>query len=100
MKHDQVTGAGDLPHQKFVPVCAIGASAGGVTALRELFRQLPTDLGFAYVVIVHLTPDAPSALVEILANCTRMPVVQIDDSPILASDCVYVIPPDRDVSPT
>ena len=38
----------------FVPVCAIGASAGGVAALQGLFRQLPTNLGLAYVVILHL----------------------------------------------
>lgn len=87
----------DLPSQKVVPVCAIGASAGGIAALRELFRLLPTDLDFAYVVIIHLPPDHPSALTEILAGCTRMSVQQVDDGPTLKSDCVYVIPPDREL---
>ena len=81
----------------FVPVCAIGASAGGIAALRDLFRQLPNDLGFAYVVIIHLTPDHPSALSDILAGCTRMSVLQIDDGPTLKPNCVYVIPPDREL---
>ncbi len=83
--------------QKFVPVCAIGASAGGVPALQNLFRQLPTDLGLAYVVIVHLSPDEPSSLSEILSVCTRMPVHQIEDTPTLKPDCVFVIPPDREL---
>ncbi len=83
--------------QTFVPVCAIGASAGGVSALQNLFRQLPTDLGLAYVVIVHLSPDEPSSLGEILSLCTRMPVYQIEDSPTLKRDCVFVIAPDREV---
>ena len=84
-------------NQKFVPVCAIGASAGGVEALQSLFRHLPTDLGLAYVVIVHLSPDEPSALGEVLSACTRMPVHQIVDTPTLKPNCVFVIPPDREL---
>lgn len=79
------------------PVCAIGASAGGVTALKELFRHLPDDLGVAYVVIIHLAPDQPSALGEILASVTRMPVQTVGDSPRMMPDCVYVIPPNREL---
>ena len=87
----------NLVSKKFVPVCAIGASAGGITALQGLLRQLPSDLGLAYVVIIHLSPDQPSALSEILSVCTRMPVLQVQDGPILKPDCVYVIPPDREL---
>ena len=83
--------------QTFTPVCAIGASAGGVSALKELFRHLPDDLGLAYVVIIHLAPDQPSALSEILAGVTRMPVQQVMDAPRLTPNCVYVIPPDREL---
>ncbi len=83
--------------QTFISVCAIGASAGGVPALQSLFRQVPPDLGLAYVVIVHLSPDEPSSLSEILAACTQMPVLQINDSPTLKANCVYVIPPDREL---
>ena len=39
--------------QRFTPVCAIGASAGGVSALRSFFRQIPDDLGLAS------TPSSP-----------------------------------------
>lgn len=83
--------------QNYVPVCSIGASAGGVTALQGLFRQLPSNLGLAYVVILHLSPEHPSAMSDILAGCTRMPVLEIDDGPTLKPDCVYVIPPDREL---
>ncbi|MGR3497084.1 chemotaxis protein CheB [Citreimonas sp.] len=80
-----------------VPICAIGASAGGVHALRSLFRQLPDDLGLAYVVIVHLAPEQPSAMAEILSACTSMPVHQVTDTPELHANCVYVIPPDHEL---
>ncbi|MFN3278142.1 MAG: chemotaxis protein CheB [Paracoccus hibiscisoli] len=80
-----------------VPICAIGASAGGVKALQEFFRHVPDDLGLAYVVIIHLSPDQPGSLGEILASVTRMAVHQVADSPELAPDCVYVIAPDREL---
>lgn len=81
--------------QPLTPVCSIGASAGGVEALRTFFRQVPNDLDLAYVVIVHLAPDQPSALSQILGDCTDMPVHEVADSPILKPNCVYVIPPNQ-----
>jgi len=81
----------------YVPICAVGASAGGVAALRSLFRQLPEDLGMAYVVILHLAPEQPSAMAQILSSCTEMPVRQVEDTPRLKANCVYVIPPDREL---
>ena len=85
------------PANSPTPICAIGASAGGVTALQNLFRLLPTDLGLAYVVILHLAPDHPSALREILSACTRMPVTSVDDTPTLLPNQIFVIPPDREL---
>lgn len=82
------------------PICAIGASAGGIGALQEFFRRIDDNLGIAYVVIVHLAPDYPSHLAEILGQCTAMPVHQVDDTPELKPDCVYVIGPDRELSIT
>jgi two-component system, chemotaxis family, CheB/CheR fusion protein len=85
------------PAKGHVPICAIGASAGGVQALRSLFRQLPDDLGLAYVVIVHLAPEHPSALAEVLSSCTKMDVHQVTDTPELRPNCIYVSPPDREL---
>ncbi|MFK0276244.1 chemotaxis protein CheB [Ensifer sp. NPDC090286] len=84
-------------NQKFVPVCAIGASAGGIGALQNFFRHIPTELGLAYVVILHLSPDEPSSLDDILAGCTPMPVHQVISTATLKPDCVFVIPPDREL---
>ncbi|WP_172960986.1 CheR family methyltransferase [Oceaniglobus roseus] len=80
-----------------IPICAIGASAGGTRPLREFFRRIPTDLGMAYVVIVHLAPDEPSALGEILGDVTTMEVRTVFDGPAIAPDTVYVISPDREL---
>lgn len=83
--------------EQLTPVCAIGASAGGVKALQRFFAAIEDNLGIAYVVIVHLAPDYPSQLAEILQGATRMSVNQVADSPELKPDCVYVIPPDREL---
>ncbi|MFN4062268.1 MAG: chemotaxis protein CheB [Paracoccus hibiscisoli] len=80
-----------------VPICAIGASAGGVKALQEFFRHVPDDLGLAYVAIIHLSPDQPSSLDAILSTVTQMGVHQVADSPKLSPNCVYVIAPDREL---
>ena len=80
-----------------VPVCGIGASAGGVEALQKFFLALPADLGLAYVVIVHLAPHRKSDLPNLLARWTSMPVTQVGDhdrTP-LSPNHVYVIAPDR-----
>lgn len=58
-------------------IVGIGASAGGLEALQSLLAALPVDLGFAYVLIQHLSPDYKSLLSEILAKNTTMPVIQV-----------------------
>ena len=80
-----------------VPICAIGGSAGGIRALKEFFGEIDPHLGIAYVVILHLAPDYPSQLAPILAAATEMDVLQVEDSPELKPDCVYVIAPDREL---
>ncbi len=80
-----------------VTVVGIGASAGGVEALKEFFRVVAPDLGLAYVVVVHLAPDRPSEMAAILGHSTEMPVAQVGDHDRvpLEPDHVYVIAPDR-----
>jgi two-component system, chemotaxis family, CheB/CheR fusion protein len=81
-------------------VVGIGASAGGVQALQSLFAALPNDTGGAFVVVVHLDPQSPSEMANILATRTGMPVKQVDKPERLKADHVYVIPPDRRLSIT
>ena len=40
----------------------IGASAGGVEALQELFRNMPVDTGASFIVVQHLSPDSVSMM--------------------------------------
>jgi two-component system CheB/CheR fusion protein len=77
------------------PTVGIGASAGDLKALQELFAKLPTDLGAAFIVIVHLDPEYQSELASILAQRITMPVLQVREKIPLEPNKVYVIPPNR-----
>ena len=72
---------------------AIGASAGGLEALEHFFKHMPSDAGMAFAVVQHLAPDHESALPQLLAKYTRMPVEQVRDNTKVAPDRVYIIPP-------
>jgi len=80
------------------PVVAIGASSGGLQALSELLENLPNDLGMAYVIIQHLSPNHESILPEILSKRTTMKVHQVTDGIKIEKDNVYVIPPNTFMS--
>ncbi|MEG4208709.1 chemotaxis protein CheB [Microcoleus sp. S13_B4] len=75
------------------PVVGIGASAGGLEAFNQLLSHLPIDTGMAFVIIQHMLPTQESALAEILARSTQMPVHEVTDGMPVAPDQVYVIPP-------
>ena len=73
----------------------LGASAGGLEALRSFFAAVPAKSGAAFVVIQHLAPDHRSQMVELLATHTKAPVCQIEDDMTIEPDHVYVIPPGK-----
>ncbi|MEM1417868.1 MAG: chemotaxis protein CheB, partial [Myxococcota bacterium] len=74
-------------------VVAVGASAGGLEALRQLFEGAGDPSGLAFVVVQHLSPDHPSLLVEILSRHTELEVLQAKHGIPLAAGHVYVIEP-------
>ncbi|WP_434637189.1 PAS domain S-box protein [Sulfurimonas sp. NW7] len=71
----------------------IGASAGGLQALKELFPLLPTDQEYVYIIAQHLDPHKKSALAEILTAYTVMPVSLITKDQQFLPNNVYVVPP-------
>ncbi|MFU8814592.1 MAG: chemotaxis protein CheB [Pseudomonadales bacterium] len=79
-------------------VVGIGASAGGLAALKKFFASMPADSGLAFVVVVHLAPEYESQFAELLQPHTLMPVQQVEQVTPLQRDHVYVIPPGRNLS--
>ncbi|NNN06533.1 MAG: PAS domain-containing protein [Elusimicrobia bacterium] len=61
--------------------------------MTRLLQALPNETGLGFVVIQHLDPKHESALPELLAKATRMPVLQVTDDMAVEPDHVYVVPP-------
>jgi hypothetical protein len=76
-------------------IVGIGASAGGVQALQEFFRNVPADAGIAWVVILHLSPDHDSQLTNVLQAETALPVIKVSEKVKIEPDHVYVVPPNQ-----
>ncbi|MEO8945273.1 MAG: chemotaxis protein CheB, partial [Gemmatimonadaceae bacterium] len=83
-----------------VTVVGIGASAGGLSALSELFRHVPPKTRLAYVIVQHLSPTHESTLAELLGRSAVIPVHQAANGMRVDVDCAYVIAPDTEMTLT
>ena len=73
---------------------AVGASAGGVEALKRLVSHLPGDLPASVLVALHLPASARSYLADILARSCALPVRQARAGMRLVPGEVVVAHPD------
>ncbi|HMJ89112.1 MAG TPA: chemotaxis protein CheB, partial [Candidatus Acidoferrum sp.] len=76
-------------------VVGLGASAGGLEALRSFFNAMPAASGMAFVVIQHLSPEHKSMMAELLSRNTQMPVSRAKDDVKVEPNHVYLIPPKK-----
>ncbi len=88
-------GTGEKSNGKNFLIVGIGASAGGIQALKDFFENVPVDSGVAYVVILHLSPDHESRLAEVLQTAAGIPVMQVNEKVKVAPNRVYVVPPNQ-----
>src|SRR5687767_15779955 len=96
MKGIEVQNTEEKKRKNF-PVVAIGASAGGVEAIKELFQHLPDNTGMSYIYIQHLDPNHESMLSSIIGRITKMPVQEAKDALHIKPNHVYIIPPNREM---
>jgi two-component system chemotaxis response regulator CheB len=87
--------ASQPPPDSDLKIVALATSAGGLSALRELFSHLPEDFPAAIVVVQHLSPDYRSMLAEILERHTSLRTRQAQEGDRIETGVVYVAPPDR-----
>ena len=82
------------------PVVGIGASAGGLAAIEKFLAAMPpdTESGMAFVLVQHLDPDHKSILLDIVKKFTRMQAFIVEDGVEVQPNCVYVIPPNKDLA--
>jgi two-component system, chemotaxis family, protein-glutamate methylesterase/glutaminase len=76
-------------------IVVLGASAGGVEALRTILRGLPGDLPAAVFLVTHTSADSPSVLAQVLDRHAKIPVKEATDGEPIRHGRVYVARPDR-----
>lgn len=94
-KKDPVKQLQEKPGKNEFLIVGIGASAGGIQALHEFFKNVPPASGMAYVVILHLSPDHDSSLAQVLQQVTKIPVTQVTEKVRIKPNQIYVVPPNR-----
>ncbi|HEU0011511.1 MAG TPA: chemotaxis protein CheB [Verrucomicrobiae bacterium] len=77
------------------PIVGIGASAGGLEAVTQLFQHLPATPGMAFVLVQHLDPTHKSELSSLLSRATAMRVTEAKHNLRLEPNRVYVISPNK-----
>ncbi len=80
------------------PIVGIGASAGGLEVLDIFLGKVPKGSGMAFIIVQHLDPTHKGMMAELLQRGTAMQVIQVKDRTRVKPDCVYVIPPNSDMS--
>ncbi|MCK9395412.1 MAG: PAS domain-containing protein [Methylobacter sp.] len=93
-----VAGAAYRDAENLLPIIGMGASAGGLEALEQFFSHVPDNPGIAFVVIQHLDPNHKDMMPELLQRKTAMTVFQAQNRMKIKPDCVYINPPNKDVS--
>lgn len=81
-------------------IVAFGASAGGLDAFKSVLQQVPVNAGFAMVLVQHLDPQHDSILTSLLARATALNVTEVTAEVRVEPNCVYVIPPNKDLTIT
>jgi two-component system chemotaxis response regulator CheB len=81
-----------MPPQRII---VIGASAGGVEAVTQVARGLPSDIDSALFVTIHFPPTSASALPRILNRAGPLPATHARDGEHIEAGKIYIAPPDH-----
>jgi two-component system chemotaxis response regulator CheB len=76
-------------------VLVIGASAGGIEALSTIVGGLPADLQAPILVVMHISPESPGYLPQILASRGRLPAKNAVNGETMLNGTIYVARPNH-----
>lgn len=73
-------------------VVVVGASWGALRALRDLLSGLPSTFELPMILVPHRGKDSEHLLVELLEDCSQMPVSEVEDKDVIEPGHVYLAP--------
>ena len=80
---------------EFKRIVVIGTSSGGIESLRMLAGALPPDFPAPLCIVMHLAPESPGVLHDILQRAGPLEAVSPRQGERLRRGTIYVAPPDR-----
>jgi two-component system chemotaxis response regulator CheB len=76
-----------------IEAIVVGASAGGLNAMINLFSSLPEDLPVPIFVVQHTRSDENNLLVELISTVTKLKVSEAEDKAEINPGNIYIAPP-------
>jgi two-component system chemotaxis response regulator CheB len=74
-------------------IVVIGASAGGLEAIRQILGAMPRDLDAALLIVLHTASRAGSFLPKVFERACQLPVCHPSDGEVIERGKVYIAPP-------
>ncbi|SIS53805.1 two-component system, chemotaxis family, CheB/CheR fusion protein [Zobellia uliginosa] len=78
-------------------IIGVGASAGGLEALKSFFEHLPAKFAHSFVVVQHLSPDYKSLMRELLSKNTDMPIIEVKKKTKVEPGRIYLLTPKKNI---
>jgi two-component system chemotaxis response regulator CheB len=78
-------------------IVVVGASAGGVETLPRFFEGFEPEIGAAFFVVLHVSPNVHSYMPTLLGRAGRLPAQHAEDGQAIESGKIYIAPPDHHV---
>jgi two-component system chemotaxis response regulator CheB len=75
-------------------IVVIGASAGGIDALRTLTAALPSEFPAPICIVLHTPPQSPGMLPDILSRSGPLTATNARNDERIRAGHIYVAPPD------
>tara|TARA_X000000950_G_scaffold203679_1_gene245135 strand:+ start:123897 stop:127331 length:3435 start_codon:yes stop_codon:yes gene_type:complete len=75
----------------------VGASAGGLDAIKSLLSEIPDDWPHSLVIVQHLAPDYKSLMRELLQRETPLKVKEVEQGMEVEPRHIYLIPPKSNI---
>ncbi|CCH01204.1 two-component system, chemotaxis family, response regulator CheB [Fibrella aestuarina BUZ 2] len=76
-------------------IIVIGASTGGLDALKKLIGALPPDLAASVFVVWHIAPSGRGIVPDVLGRVTTIPVTNAYNGQLIQTNHIYIAPPDH-----